>query len=110
MCQSPASELHVARRVYSKQLVQCSPIMRGHPHDVPCLTWRSQPARAHPIDMSATTISIGGFGAQVEFDAWDSAVDSDEDLDNTRTFAVAVFNSTTSGARPRFTRALTMSP
>ncbi|CAM9100172.1 unnamed protein product [Ectocarpus sp. 8 AP-2014] len=56
-----------------------------------------QPARAHPIDMSATTISVGGFGAQVEFDAWDSAVDSNEDLDNTRTFAVAVFNSTTSG-------------
>ncbi|CAN0463201.1 unnamed protein product, partial [Ectocarpus sp. 12 AP-2014] len=56
-----------------------------------------QPARAHPIDMSATAISVGGFGAQVEFDAWDSAVDSDEDLDNTRTFAVAVFNSTTSG-------------
>ncbi|CAM9396526.1 unnamed protein product [Ectocarpus sp. 4 AP-2014] len=56
-----------------------------------------QPARAHPIDMSATTISVGDFGARVEFDAWDSAVDSDEDLDNTRTFAVAVFNSTTSG-------------
>ncbi|CAM9110513.1 unnamed protein product [Ectocarpus fasciculatus] len=56
-----------------------------------------QPARAHPIDMSSTTVSVGESGAKVSFGDWDSALDSDEDLGSTRTFAVATFNSTTSG-------------